>query len=254
MKGIKSIITGNPDFKKSIPDVPYLQVSEFFCDTIQGEGIEIGHPATFLRMQHCTLNCHWCDTQEVWRYGNPYSFGELFNLMDEFDVPRKLYEGQHLVLTGGSPLQQQDRLIMFLELFIKEYDFKPYVEVENECTIEPLPPLVKLVDCWNNSPKLRNSGNLDIVRYQPRILSYLSTLSNSWFKFVITNQDDWDEIRRDFIEKKLIKKDQIILMPQGASRQELETNRESVIQLAVENNVRYCTREHVILWDKATGV
>ncbi|MFP4048255.1 MAG: polymorphic toxin-type HINT domain-containing protein, partial [Bacteroidales bacterium] len=58
---IKTLIAGNPEFKKEAPDTPlFLEVAEFFMDTIQGEGINIGHPAAFLRMQHCTMNCVWC--------------------------------------------------------------------------------------------------------------------------------------------------------------------------------------------------
>jgi organic radical activating enzyme len=73
-------------------EVPYLKVSEFYCDTIQGEGSYIGHPATFLRLTNCSLNCIYCDSKEVWRKGNPYSFQELFDLMDLADLPRKLHE------------------------------------------------------------------------------------------------------------------------------------------------------------------
>ncbi len=171
---------------RSRPKTAHLDVAEFFCDTIQGENF-VGWPAAFLRLQFCTMDCVWCDTNEVWRYGNPYTFDELFKFMDMASLPEKLHKGQHLVLTGGSPLNQQDRLIKFIDAFIHTYGFKPYIEVENECTISPLPAFIKHVDLWNNSPKLDNSGNLRIVRYQPNILMELSKLENSWFKFVISD-------------------------------------------------------------------
>ena len=249
-----SIIKSNPTFKKGMPSLPHIDVAEFFCDTIQGEGIYTGQPAAFLRVQHCTMACTWCDTQEVWHYGNPYTMEEIFELMDQVDLPRKLSEGQHLVFTGGSPLKQQDRLIVFINEFIKVYGFKPFIEVENECAVIPLPAFVKRVDCWNNSPKLSNSGNLQLIRYQPNILQHMSSLSNSWFKFVISAQEDWNEIQKDFLDTGLLRKEQVILMPLGGSRQELEENREGVVEIAVNNNVRYSTREHVVLWDILTGV
>lgn len=253
----KTLIEANPSTKTgAITHAGFLEVSEFFCDTIQGEGVNMGSPAAFLRLQHCTLNCAWCDTQEVWKEGNPYSFDELFRLMEDsaFALIGKLWSGQHLVITGGSPLKQQMQLINFIEEFIRRYDFKPYIEIENECTIMPAPALIKLVDCWNNSPKLANSGNSNHARFKPKVLATLSMLMNSWFKFVITNEDDWDEIETDFLKTLLMVRQQIILMPQGETRAELEANREGVLQIAIANNVRYSTREHVVIWDKKTGV
>lgn len=197
---------------------------------------------------------HNCDTQEVWRFGNPYTYSELFELMEKVDLPRKLKEGQHLVLTGGSPMLQQRKLVEFIELFIEKYGFKPFIEVENECTIEPDEDFIKLIDLWNNSPKLKNSGNSDFIRYQPELLKYLSSLPNSWFKFVVSKEEEWEEIQRDFLDKGLIKKSQVVLMPMGATREELFLNREIVIDLAIKYNVRYTTREHIVIWDKKTGI
>lgn len=232
----------------------FLEISEFFCDTIQGEGVNTGVPATFLRLQHCSLNCSWCDTQEVWRHGDPYTFKELFHLMEEADLIRKLRVGQHLVLTGGSPIKQQFALIEFFEAFKKRYDFKPYIEIENECTIKPFYKMATLVDCWNNSPKLSTSGNSASARYRPDILKQLSKFPNSWFKFVITSEADWEEIIKDFLAPDLIKWEQVILMPCGAIRAELESNRQMVVDMAIRNNVRYSDRMHIELWDKKTGV
>lgn len=257
---IKQIIEAYPDFRKPVPiNEDFLNISEFFCDSIQGEGINIGHPAAFLRLQNCSLNCWYCDTEEVWRKGNPYTFDELFTLMDIVDLPRKLQEGQHLVLTGGSPLLQQDALCGFINEFIKVYGFTPYIEIENECAIIPKrdpveSDIIDLVSCWNNSPKLAGSGNPSSLRYRPDILSQMACLCNSWFKFVVGPDTLWSEIEEKYLKPSLIQKNQIILMPQGATRQELEENREMVIAMAIEHGVRYCTREHIILWDKKTGV
>ena len=233
-----------------------LEVSEFFCDTIQGEGINIGAPAAFLRLQNCSLNCIYCDSNEVWRFGNPYTFEELFTLMEksEFNLINKFKAGQHLVLTGGSPLKQQFRVYAFLEAFEHKYKFVPYVEIENECTLNPHSVLGNYISCWNNSPKLASSGNSKLARYKPKILSTLSHLENSWFKFVVDCEEDWEEILTDFLEPGLIKREQIILMPEGQSKEEVEKHRETVVKMAVKYNVRYTTREHVIIWDKKTGV
>lgn len=250
-----SIISGNPTFTKETPiGEPFINVAEFFCDTIQGENF-VGWPSTFLRLQSCTMACIWCDTQEVWRFGNPYSYNELFDLMEQFELPRKFKEGQHLVLTGGSPLLQQYKLIGLINDFIFRYGFKPFIEIENECTLIPHKDMIGLVDLWNNSPKLKGSGNADFIRYQPHILTKLSSLNNSWFKFVIAGEEqEWEQIQTMFLDTNLIRKDQVVLMPLGATRAELVSHREIVLDMAIKHNVRYTTREHTIIWDKKTGV
>lgn len=231
-----------------------LYVSEFFFDTIQGEGIHLGHPSAFLRLQYCTLDCIWCDTNEVWRDGNPYSLKELLSMIAKAGLNRKLEDGQHLVITGGSPLLQQEKLAQFLRTFNLEFGFFPYVEVENECVILPSPEIQPLVNCWNNSPKLENSGNSRFNRYDPAIIKDTALLPNSWFKFVITERCDWAEIEEEYLEPGLIKREQIILMPEGTTREELAAHTEMVVELAIRENVLYRSREHITLWNKMTGI
>jgi 7-carboxy-7-deazaguanine synthase len=250
----KLIIEANPAYQKVVSEKDrFIEVAEFFCDTIQGENF-IGWPSAFLRLQHCTQSCSFCDTTEVWKCGNPYTFEELFSLIEEADLIRKFTEGQHLVLTGGSPLLQQDKLVPFLKEFIQRYGFKPYIEIENECTLLPDQELIELTDCWNNSPKTSNSGVNKNIRYKPEVLKKLASLNNSWFKFVVSQEEDWTEIKNDFLDTTLINRNQIVLMPMGASQEELSRNRENVINMAIRENVRYSTREQVVLWDRKTGV
>jgi 7-carboxy-7-deazaguanine synthase len=252
---VKQLIRANPAVARKVPSgEPYLDIAEFFCDSIQGENF-IGWPSSFLRLQHCTLNCIWCDTQRVWREGNPYTFEEVFSLMEDpqYDLIRKFREGQHLILTGGSPLRQQRELISFFDAFSSRYAFIPFIEIENECTIIPEVALSSRVKLWNNSPKLSHSGNPKPLRYRPEVIKHLASLENAWFKFVIAGTSDWDEIQQDFIDTGLISKNQVVLMPLANSREELHQNRHMVVEMAISHNVRYCSREHVALWDVLTG-
>lgn len=197
---------------------------------------------------------HNCDTTEVWRQGNSYTIQEIFNLIEENNLVEKFRSGQHLILTGGSPLLQQVPLIYFIEQFITRFGFKPYIEVENECVKQPLDRLIELVDQWNNSPKLNNSGMKVLLRYKPEILTFMNSLRNSWFKFVIENEEDWKEVERDFLETKLINKEKVILMPCGDTQEKLNITRPIVADLACREGIRFSDRLHVTIWDKKTGV
>lgn len=246
-------------WRKSIEDGLYLEVSEMFYDTIQGEGAYIGHPAVFLRLQHCTMTCRWCDTTEVWRFGHKLPFYYIIEQMKQHRLFERFNNNHHLVITGGSPLLQQKRLCLFIALVAEHANAlslkKPFVEIENECTIKPSETLLSMVDCWNNSPKLLNSGNLPIIAYQPEILqSFKQVKTQVWWKFVVSSEEDWDEINENYIMPGLIEKTNVILMPLGGTREELVKHTHIALELAINKGVLYRGREHVMIWDKKTGV
>ncbi len=231
-----------------------LDIAECFADTIQGEGASIGQAATFLRLQGCVLNCTWCDTTAVWKQGSRYSFEQIFSLLEQFAVIQKLKNGQHLVITGGSPLKQQYALIDFLTAFEKRFGFIAYIEIENEAVIPIAPNLIRFVSQWNHSPKLQHSGMRKSVCYDKSCIQQASKLNNAWFKFVIDTEADWEEIERDFLSPQLIRHDQIILMPMADTKENLEQRREQVVNLSIQHHVRFSDRLHITLYDKKTGI
>lgn len=250
-----TLIQGNPDFKKEIDkSKPHLEIAEMFSDTLQGEGVSTGVPSTFLRVKDCTLDCIWCDSAAVWKQGNPYLFEEIFGLMDAINLPSRLKNGQHLILTGGSPVRAQKSLLAFIEVFQGRYGFKPFIEVENECVLEPTFQFAGIVDQWNNSPKLANSGMKERSRYKPHVIKNMSLLPNSTFKFVISCDEDWEEIQTMFLDTDLIQKNQIIIMPEGQNQEELLRSREMAADIVIKHNVRFSDRLHITIWDKKTGV
>ena len=249
-----TLIEQKPTFSKKVEGDNKLIIAEMFADTIQGEGVNAGVLSTFIRLQGCTLQCVWCDTLDVWPHGNEYSFEEIFGMFESIDLVTKFKNGQHLILTGGSPLKQQRRLVAFLEAFYRKYGFFPYIEIENEGVLMPDADLAALITCWNNSPKLANSGMKERVRYKPEIIKDLAQRPNSWFKFVISQESDWDEINKFYLETDLISRKQIILMPEGQTQEELNKTRELAADVAIREGVRFTDRLHVTIWNKKTGV
>jgi 7-carboxy-7-deazaguanine synthase len=249
-----TLIQQKPTFTKKIEGENKLAISEMFSDTIQGEGPHAGVISTFVRLQGCTLKCVWCDTLDVWPEGNEYSFDEVFELFESVNLIERFKAGQHLILTGGSPLKQEKECIAFLKVFIAKYGFKPYVEVENEAVLMPSTEFVDLVDWWNNSPKLDNSGMKERVRIKPLTLAYMGSLPNSIFKFVVNSEEDWNEIQRDYITPGFIVKEKIVLMPEGQTQEELSKTRELAADIAIREGVRFTDRLHVTIWNKKTGV
>ncbi len=253
---VKTIIKANPKFTKKATDdgSAVLQIAEVFANSIQGEGIYTGVPATFIRVQGCSLNCIFCDSEEVWRNGNPYSVLEVIKLFKDNGTIKQLMDGQHLVLTGGSPLTQQHALAELVKTIRTLYHFQPFVEIEDECVINPCAEIIAEASIWNHSPKLKSSGSPLKTRYKPELIKQHSIYPNHWFKFVISDEEDWEEINDMFLCKNLILRQQIILMPEGATRKELQKNYKLCIDLACKHGVRVSDRMHINIWNKKVGV
>lgn len=250
----KQIIPAFYNANLSVPDEPHLWISEFFYNTIQGEGVNVGVPSVFLRLGGCTLNCTYCDSKEVYQHANPYTIPEVLHMMDHHGLYSLFEKDVRFVITGGSPLKQQGALILLFHAMNMRKGWYPLIEIENECVIMPRPELKRYVHLWMNSPKLCSSGNVLVKRYNPKVLDFMGSETNSWFKFVITDYSDWDEIKRDFIEPGYINKEQMILMPCGATKKELETSKDIALEIALREAVRYSPRLHIEYWDKKTGV
>jgi len=236
-----------------------LKVSEFFVDAFQGEGVYAGVPAMFLRLAGCPLGCHWCDSRNIWTKATKIGIHELVDLFKKEHLFSKLEQGHHLVITGGSPMLQQRELVNFITLLQSEIKKKIFIEVETEAsiTIEDKNSLLFfLVDCWNVSPKLETSEVPVEKRYNVAALEQLQSGTEVWFKFVVTYPEkDWEEINDYFIKPKFAKKNQIILMPEGATRAGLSPEKkQAVAELAVKKGVRYGSRLQIDIYDNKQGV
>lgn len=252
---VRSAIKANPKEKRKPEDnSPILHISELVYDTIQGEGITTGQPAVFLRTQGCQINCFFCDSKEVWRKGNPYSVEELLHIFRKEGLMNKLMNNSYLVVTGGSPLLQQTALVELFRRMRQRFNYLPKIEIENECVLLPNKSMIYFVHQWNNSPKLSNSGVKKELRYKPEIIQYTADQPNSFFKFVVKEEKDWNEIEKDFLKPKLIRKSQIILMPEGGTRKELYKRYKTIVNIACREGVRMTDRLHIQIWNKATGV
>ena len=111
-----------------------MKVNEIFY-SLQGEGLNTGTPAVFVRLSGCNLQCPFCDTEHA--EGKEMTEGEIIE-----EVSR--YKASLVVMTGGEPaLQLTESLVEMLHLLGKT------VAVETNGTIE----LPKNVDWVTLSPK-----------------------------------------------------------------------------------------------------
>lgn len=231
-----------------------LIVAETFY-SIQGEGTSTGCPAVFLRLGGCNLLCEsktWrCDTIEVWQHGKSTPFSQVLSQ----DLINHLKEGARLIITGGEPLMQQKKLINYLQWLHGVFSFhkRPFViEVETNGTIMPETMLQNIVDHWNVSFKLSNSGEPWSRRANELALKFFSSNAFSNFKIVVGSEEDVLELINDYGGWINLRK--VILMPAGDNVEKLEDVRTLVIELCKKYYFRYSDRLHIVAWNKKTGV
>jgi len=79
-----------------MPEETYPVVEIF--DSLQGEGLYVGTPCTFVRLWGCLNRCAWCDTKYAWERPRRESATEktVSEIVERVSRP-------HVVLTGGEP-------------------------------------------------------------------------------------------------------------------------------------------------------
>lgn len=147
-----------------------IKVSEIFT-SFQGEGPYIGTPATFLRLYGCNLNCPWCDTD--------ISTYEMLSVDDVAEILLTQMEFNNinlLVITGGEPTLQMEEI----KRLIKELPEDIKIQLETNGSIfEYLPEIEYVI-----SPK----------EDKEKIFENYYKYENVFFKFVITCEEDIDEV------------------------------------------------------------
>lgn len=170
-------------------------IAEIFGPTVQGEGVDQGVAAHFVRFGGCDYKCEWCDTphavlpEEVKTLGRKTS-GEIVLALEKLPV-----KVPWVILTGGNPcLHDLEHLVNALHAA----GFLVAVETQGSRWREWL----RKVDRLCVSPKPPSSG-MDIESHRTDIQKFLiegmtakldEEKSYEWMflKVVIFNEDDLD--------------------------------------------------------------
>lgn len=207
-----------------------MLINEIF-HSIQGEGPSIGKPSIFLRLGGCNLKCTWCDSKFTW---DPKVADN--KVMSETEIIKKIKSlpCKHLVITGGEPLLQQERLKSLLEK-LKTYT----AEIETNGSISL--KIGKLIEQINCSPKLSNSGN------KPYKLAVKSTGKKVFYKFVVKDKKDLSEIKACIRQNK-IPVNRTYLMPEGITKAEILTRSKWIVEICKKEGYNFSPRLHIMIY------
>jgi 7-carboxy-7-deazaguanine synthase len=150
-----------------------LLVNEIFY-SIQGETRTAGLTSLFIRLSGCNLNCRYCDTQYARDTGITCSIKKILTIAE------KQKPFNHVTITGGEPLIQNNTQVLIDKLIENDYDVQ--IETNGSIFLKNINPKArKIADV-----KTPSSGESD--SFYMENLKYLNEKDE--LKFVVSDMDD----------------------------------------------------------------
>lgn len=262
---------------------------EPFFVSPEGEGKWTGRLCAWMRASTCNLSCAWkngdgtvtlCDTpytshkstkhivesQEAFNIlmnaktsyvslsgGEPYSQPNMINLIDHIEDAGKQVKietnGTHFIKTKASLVSMSPKLLSsslgILEMSKPEYNNQDTNNFLKTSDFELQARRYKTL-------YERHEAN----RYKPdEMKKFLDHhQQNVLFKFVVNTDLDMEEIITKYVEPLSIKPDQVWLMPQGISTDQLNEKASWVIEQCKQYGFNYSDRLHIRIYGNKTGV
>ena len=205
-----------------------MKVVEIF-KSIDGEGIRVGYPVTFIRLAGCNLRCNYCDTK--------YSYeNEKFTEMTPQEIYKRVYKlgGRRITLTGGEPLIHKDVKVLVDLLIDKGYE----VNIETNGSVDITLFLDKHTIITMDY-KCAGSGMEDKM-----LLDNISKLRKlDVLKFVVSDDNDLDTVQRIYQNTKAT----VYISPVFG-----RIEPKQIVEYMLEHNMENCRVQvqlHKIIWN-----
>ena len=221
-----------------------MKVNEIF-HSIQGEGIYMGLPMSFVRFTGCHLRCKWCDTK--------YAYIDGFELPIPGILERlRAYPCNNVCLTGGEPMSQREMPVLVKQLI--KNDFAVYLETNGSVFLGTLPKSKSLfismdIKCPSSGEEQKmNFTNLEILGVGDQV------------KFIIADDEDY-EYAKEIMENYTIPPECAVIfqscaIPPGFVEFQPMAYTQLVERILIDGlSVRVLPQLHKLIWpDQLRGI
>jgi 7-carboxy-7-deazaguanine synthase len=212
---------------------------------------------------HAEGKATWtCDSTSQWLWrGVDQDFQYLIDRWKEQGIYEDIKNGDiHIIWTGGEPTIKghQEAITNFFKYWsIKENfndEYNVFNEIETNGTVVIENDLFDIIDQINCSPKLANSGMSVKQRIVPDAIKRIMQHGNYQFKFVISTEEDVQELFRDFVLPFGIPLKNVVCMPGLDDQDDFHERTNFVLEMAKKYKFRGLTRLHISAWNKTLNV
>jgi 7-carboxy-7-deazaguanine synthase len=194
--------------------------------SLQGEGLTIGAPTTFIRTSGCPLRCTYCDTPQAFDKGEQMTLEAIMKKLKQLKT-------RHVCLTGGEPMMQKDSQKL-VQLILDE-GYHLVLETSGALPLDELPCVDNLTISMDI--KCPSSGESEKMLYENiEILGPTDQL-----KFIIQDDADYDFAQ---VLEKYAPKCEVIFTPVGGKA--LKSLAEKVLKEGLD--VRVLPQLHKYIW------
>ncbi len=212
----------------------------------QGEGLWTGISSVFVRTLGCPLRCRFCDTAYAQSRGSDEIGADLSP--EEIAGRVFLLGQQHVVITGGEPMQQTE--ISQLTKILNDYDYQITIETSGIFDVHVHCDLMSI------SPKLRNSkpaGAGDVprvqqhedMRHRPDVVQQLIRRHEYQLKFVVDTPADMDEVEEYLADLQGVSPERVLLMPQAIDTETMKKKAKWISAFCEAKGFSFCPRMQI---------
>jgi len=218
-----------------MPKVPRGPEEMLVCEiyrSLEGEGVDIGLPMTFVRVTGCPLRCRWCDQPEAFFEGAVMSLDAILDRVRALGTRR-------VCVTGGEPLAHKQCSALVQRLL--DAGHRVVLETSGAFSVAEFPKSPDL--CLSVDVKCPGSGMED-----RNLWSNLRVLTaKDQVKFVVVDRADYEYAKRVVEEHRPACP--VVLQPEGGRN--LKALAEWVLADGLE--ARVLPQLHKVIWGDARG-